>query len=178
MVDPTIGQIIMFAGNFAPSGWMLCNGQLLSIADNTALYALIGTTYGGDGQTTFALPDLRGCLPVHQGTGPGLSTVFMGEVAGVEQVTLTSNQLPSHIHSLVSLSATNAAPLGNATHVSPAGKSLATGQTKAYSTTAPSAPLNAASLTATGGNQAHDNMMPYLCVNFIIALIGIFPSRN
>lgn len=178
MFDPQLGQIIMFAGNFAPSGWMLCNGQLLAISQHNALFSLLGTTYGGDGQSTFALPDLRGRLPVHMGTGPGLSTVQMGEAAGVEQVALTSNQLPSHTHYLVSLNATNAAPLGNATHVSPTGKFLARGQTKAYSATAPSDSLNAASLTATGSNQAHNNMMPYLCVNFIIAISGIYPSRN
>lgn len=178
MSDPYIGQITLFAGNFAPRNWMLCNGQILSIAEYDTLFALIGTTYGGDGVTTFALPDLRGRLPVHVGTGAGLPTIYLGVRDGLENVTLTSSQIPQHTHSLSSLAASGAAATGNATNTSPIGNRPASGAAKVYAVTAPTTPLNTASLENTGGNQAHPNLMPYVCVNYIIAVFGIFPSRN
>jgi microcystin-dependent protein len=158
----------MFGGNFAPVGWALCNGQLLAIAEYEALFNLIGTTYGGDGETTFALPDLQGRVPVHQGPGFVLS-----QSAGEETVTLTVSQLPNHSHPLQA--STNAASsLGT-----PTGATANTGTTFLYA--APGAnPLDAAmnSLAPTGGNQPHENMAPFLCLNFIIALFGVYPSQT
>lgn len=172
MADPFIGEIRMFAGNFAPVGWAFCNGSLLPIPENEALFQLIGTTYGGDGQNTFGLPDLRGRIPIHMGTGPGLPTMNIGEQAGSETVTLIQQQIPNHTHPLLASSDT-------ATQTNPAGNLLAqppTGQL--YLADVPGVALNPASLTSAGGNQAHDNMGPFLCVSFIISLFGIFPSRS
>jgi microcystin-dependent protein len=176
MSNPYLGEIRMFAGNFAPYGWALCNGQTLSISQNTALFSLLGTTYGGNCVSTFNLPDLRGRVAIHPGQGPGLSSYVEGQQAGVENVTLLINQIPSHNHTV------NAVASGG-NQASPAGGSLAiesTGTSLDYanSSTNPTSPMNAAMLSQTGGNQPHSNIQPYLCVNFIIALQGIYPSRN
>lgn len=172
MSDPFIGEIRMAGFNFAPNGWALCQGQLLSIAQNTALFALLGTQYGGNGQTTFGLPDLRGRLPIHYGQGPGLSQRFIGEVFGEEQVTLTPTQIPGHSHTLVAAS-------DGVRSTAPAGNLLASGEADLYSrdSAAPVA-MAATSIGPAGGSQPHGNLQPYLCMNFIIALTGIFPPRN
>lgn len=156
--SPYVGEIQIFAGNFAPDGWMFCHGQLLSIAEESTLFALIGTTYGGDGQITFALPDLRGRMPIHQGTGPGLSTRVLGETGGTETVALTANQIPTHTHSM-----TSGVVRGGGTQ----GVGLTTG-TELGTLTAPTT-------SSTGGSQPHENMPPFLGLNFIISLYGIFP---
>lgn len=180
MSSPFIGEIIMFAGNFAPRGWAFCQGQILAIAQNTALFSILGTTYGGNGQTTFALPDLRGRVPIQQGQGPGLSPVFLGQQGGTETVTLLSNQIPAHNH-LINAS-TNSGDTAN-----PSNNFLAVGQVPVsgstetvsmYNSTATGNTLNPQTVSLAGGNQPHPNMQPYLAVNFIIALEGIFPSRN
>jgi microcystin-dependent protein len=165
MAQPYVGEIRMFAGNFAPAGWMFCEGQLLPISENETLFQLIGTTYGGDGQSTFALPDLRGRLPVHQGNG-----FILAETGGVEEVTLTVNQIPSHSHPLL-------ASLNVATSPTPTNNLIGkSGSIDAFINAQPTDPLNALSVTPVGGNQPHTNMQPYLCVDFIISLFGIFPS--
>lgn len=173
MSEPFVGEVRMFAGNFAPRGWAFCDGQLLAVSQNDALFSLLGTTYGGNGQTTFGLPDLRGRLPVHAGNGPGLSPRRLGAKAGTEQVTLTINQLPSHNHPL---SGTNT----NATDNSPADTmTLAKGVGfDPYVDQPPSITMANNNINAVGGSQSHNNMMPFLCVNFIISLFGIYPSRN
>lgn len=173
MSEPYLGEIRMAGFNFAPRGWALCNGQLVSIAQNSALFALLGTTYGGDGQTTFALPDLRGRVPIHWGTGPGLTNRVQGEVSGTETCTLIANQMPAHNHLINAQSAAG-------TTTSPSGAYLAgqpRGGAMMYAST-PDSNLSASALSVAGGNQPHNNMQPYLAVTFIIALNGIFPSRN
>ena len=171
MSEPFLGQIIIVGFGFAPRGWAFCNGQILSIAQNTALFALLGTTYGGDGQTTFALPNLQGRMPMHLGQGPGLSPRTQGEVGGEENVTLNQNQMPVHSHTL------NAS--GNiATTDSPANALLARSVRATIYGSPASATLSPQSIAAAGGNQPHDNMPPYLVLNYCIALEGIFPSRN
>jgi|SRR5215813_1222793 len=172
MAQPYVGEIRMFAGNFAPAGWMFCDGQLLPISENATLFNLIGTTYGGDGQSTFALPDLRGRLPLHFGTGAG-STFQLAESAGVESVTLTTNQIPIHTHAMLCSSAA-----GNSTN--PLNGIAAFTDLSQYSTQAANTQMGnpATSSDITGGSQPHDNFMPYLCVNFIISLFGIFPSQT
>ena len=169
---PIIGSISMIAFNFEPRGWAFCSGQLLQINEYDALFSLLGTTYGGDGQNTFALPDLRGRVPIHQGTGSGLSTYTLGESGGTESVTLISNQMPGHNHSL-------AVNSNGGTSDNPASNYMASNSEgfKHYSNSAGSNG-NGASIVNAGGNQPHNNMPPYLCVNFIIALEGIYPSRN
>jgi microcystin-dependent protein len=170
MSEPFVGEIRMFAGNFAPSGWSLCDGQLLAVSQNDALFSLLGTIYGGDGRTTFGLPDLRGRIPIHTGSGPGLSTRQLGAKGGAENVTLTTNQLPSHTHPV---KGTN--DIGNSTE--PAGRLPASSNTiDLYVSTAPTVDFNAAAVPGTGGSQSHNNLMPFLCINFIIALVGIYPS--
>jgi microcystin-dependent protein len=165
--DPYIGEIKMFAGNFAPYGWALCNGQLLPIAQYQALYNLIGTTYGGDGQSTFALPNLQGRLPVHQGTG-----FVMGQVGGSETVTLTAAQLPAHPHSFQ-------ASLNTGSQKNPATNvPAAIGAGSAYAQDPPTSAMAPQSIGTDGGGRPHDNMQPYLCVTFIIALTGIYPSQS
>lgn len=168
MSTPYVGEIRMFAGNFAPAGWALCQGQLLAISENDVLFNLIGTTYGGDGQSTFALPNLQSRLPVH--VGPGFA---LGQSGGAEEVTLTTSQIPTHSHPLVA--STNNASTANAS-----GNLLA--QTPSYTpyiTGFPaSSPLNAASVGSSGGSQPHDNMHPFLVINFIISLFGVFPSQS
>ncbi len=167
-MEPFIGQIIMFAGNFAPRGYAFCNGQVLSIAQNTALCSLLGTTYGGNGQTTFALPDLRGRVPVQFGQGPGLSSYDLGQAAGVESVALTTNQLPAHSHAVNASTRSDVA-------ANPQNNVPASGGS--YDTTT-NTTMNTGMIGAAGGNQAHENRQPYLAVNFCIALEGIFPSRD
>jgi microcystin-dependent protein len=168
MSQPYVGEIRMFAGNFAPAGWMFCEGQLLPISEYETLFNLIGTTYGGDGQSTFALPDLRGRLPIHQGGG-----FTLAENGGVEQVTLGVQQIPAHSHPYLGTT--------NFTNVTdPTGSLLAqlTGGAKLYSAVNPTAALAPQSIGSTGGSQPHDNFQPYLCVNFIISLFGVFPSQT
>lgn len=167
MAQPYIGEIRMFGSNFAPVGWQFCDGTLLSISDNEALFQLIGTTYGGDGQSTFAVPDLRGRLPVHQGNG-----FTVGQSAGVESVTLTVPQLPSHGHPLQA--STNAADTPNVQSALPATGSVS----QLYWGDPPDTPLAAPAISGVGINLPHDNLQPYLCVSFIISLYGIFPPSN
>ena len=173
MAQPFIGEIRMFAGNFPPVGWMFCDGQLMPIAENDALFVVVGTTYGGDGQETFALPNLQSRIPIHQGTSDG-TTYQMGEASGVESVTLTINQIPTHTHPLM---ASNAPGTGT----NPAGAVLgALSPVSVYkaNVAAPNIPMNANSITPQGGSQPHDNMQPFLCINYIISLFGLFPSPN
>src|SRR5919198_4794061 len=164
MAEPFIGEIRMFAGNFAPEGWAFCNGQLLAISENDALFNLTGTTYGGDGQTTFALPNLQSRVPIHQG-----NNFTLGQTGGVETVTLTTQQIPAHSHpwlgSLNQAGATN--PPTNVVGQMPGGNVYIEDQT--------SVALNDQSLQSVGGGQPHDNLQPYLTISFIIALFGIFP---
>ena len=173
MSDQYLGEIRMFAGNFAPYGWALCNGQLLSISQNTALFSLIGTYYGGDGVTTFALPNLQSRVPIHQGQGVGLSPYVVGQLGGNENVTLISQQMPQHNH----LVNTNNGPGGS---VHPANGLLAsTTSDKPYTTGASDgSTLNPQAVSQAGGNQPHNNIQPYLTITYIIALQGIYPSRN
>ncbi len=172
MAQPYVGEIRMFGGNFAPAGWMFCNGQLLAISENDTLFALIGTTYGGDGQSTFALPNLQSRLPVHWGTGPGLPMVQQAEAGGVESVTLTTNQIPAHTHVVGCKNATGNS--ANAANGVPAINTTAL----AYGSMPPTQAMNAQEISATGGSQPHSNIQPFLCVSFIISLFGIFPSQN
>jgi microcystin-dependent protein len=168
---PYVGEIRMFGGNFAPAGWMFCDGALLSIAENETLFQLIGTTYGGDGQTTFGLPDLRGRVPIHQGQGPGLQNYTLAQTGGVESVTLTQNQVPIHTHTP---QASNTGASDN-----PANNFWANTTTgKPFSAAPPTVQMNAGTITAMGGSQPHDNMIPFLCVSYIISLFGIFPSPS
>lgn len=167
MAQPYVGEIRMFAGNFAPAGWQFCEGQLLPISENETLFQLIGTTYGGDGQSTFALPDLRGRLPMHQGNG-----FILAETGGAEQITLTVQQIPSHTHPML-------ATVNLAGGTSPTGQVLGLTQAATitpYGTDAPFVPLSPQSVSTVGGSQPHTNFQPYLCINFIISLFGIFPS--
>ena len=171
MSEPFIAEIVMFAGTFAPRGWAFCNGQLLAIAQNQALFLILGTTFGGNGQTTFALPDLRSRVPIHAGgqAGPGLSNVNLGEVGGSETVTLLQTQMPQHSHGV-------AASNGAAGASRPANNFLAAGG--AYASASDGTVMNPAMIGVSGGGQPHENRQPYLGVNFMIALEGIFPSRN
>jgi microcystin-dependent protein len=168
MSEPFLGEIRIFGFNFAPRGWAFCNGQLLAISQNTALFSLLGTTYGGNGQTTFALPNLQSRVPVHFGQGPGLSSYSLGQAAGVESVTLIASQLPAHNHTVNA--STQSDITGNPTGNFPAGGA-------SYDTTA-NTTMNGAMVGGGGGNQPHENLQPYLALNFCIALAGIFPSRN
>jgi microcystin-dependent protein len=182
MSEPFLGEIIMFAGNFAPRGWALCNGQILSIAQNTALFSILGTTYGGNGQTTFALPDFRGRVPVSQGQGPGLSAYDLGEVTGVENTTLLINQMPAHNHTATVTINPAASPLSaseDPTNAVPAGGSQQSIYASAPDgTTKMNAGMATATIAPAGGSQPFSIIQPLLCVNFIIAIQGIFPSRN
>lgn len=172
MSEPFIAEIRIFAGNFAPRSWAFCDGQLLPIAQNTALFSLIGTTYGGDGRTTTALPNLQGRAPMHPGRGPGLTDRRLGQSLGVETVTLTEAQLPNHLHSLMgSISNVNQATPGNNTF----GQRVRAYNSNATSNLAAMAPQ---ALPTVGGGQAHNNMQPFLVLNFIIALQGLYPSRS
>ena len=170
--SPFIGQIDIVPYNFAPVGWFMCQGQLLPITQYTALFSLVGTTYGGDGISTFALPDLRGRMAIGQGSGPGLAPYVMGQLGGEEQVTLTLGQLPIHSHAAMASSAA-ASALG------PGGSEWATTTTYLYSSTATTlAPMNNTAIGAVGGGQPHENRPPFLVMNFIIAFEGIFPARD
>lgn len=171
MSEPFVGEIRMFAGNFAPRGWAFCDGQLLAVSQNDALFSLLGTIYGGDGRTTFGLPDLRGRIPIHAGTGPGLSPRRLGAKGGAEKVTLTVNQLPSHGHTLQASTAL-------ATQESPADNVTAQPTGAIYSNIGPFVGLNANAMSKVGGSRSHTNEMPFLCIHFIIALVGIYPSRH
>lgn len=173
MADPYLAEIRMFGGNFAPRGWALCNGQLLSIAQNTALFSLLGTTYGGDGKTTFALPDLRGRAPIHFGQGPGLTPRDLGESDGTETVTLLTTEMPAHTHLL---NCNNSVQFTS----SPTPEGSVLGTVDSLNLYAPNAntTMSPTSIGVSGSSQPHNNMQPYLCVNFIIALEGIFPPRS
>jgi microcystin-dependent protein len=167
MAQPYVGEIRMFAGNFAIAGWMFCEGQLLPISENETLFQLIGTTYGGDGQSTFGLPDLRGRIPIHQGNG-----FTLAESGGVETVTLTVAQMASHTHPML-------ATTSIANDSSPSPNVLAqTGTFDGYQSSPPTIPMAAQAVSTVGGSQPHNNFQPYLCVNFIISLFGIFPSQT
>lgn len=174
MSDFFIGQVTLFAGNFAPLGWAFCQGQILSIAQNSALFAILGTTYGGDGVTTFALPDLRGRVDVHPGTGPGLPTIALGEMAGTQTNTLLVTNMAAHSHGLLGTS--QAATLGTAQSNLLAAEP--TGSTAIYAHVAPNAPMNAQSVGFAGGGQPVNNIQPYLGINFIICVEGIFPPHS
>jgi microcystin-dependent protein len=169
MAQPYVGEIRMFAGNFAPAGWMFCEGQLLPISEYETLFNLIGTTYGGDGQSTFALPDLRGRVPLHFGNG-----FTLAETGGVETVTLTVQQIPAHSHAFLGSTntATGVVPTSNVV------SSTTDVNTLTYGLDAPKTPLNPSSTSSVGGSQPHNNFQPYLCVDFIISLFGIFPSQT
>lgn len=179
MSDFFLGEVRMFGGNFAPRFWAFCDGQLLSIAQYSALFSLIGTTYGGDGRTTFALPDLRGRVPMSQGQGAGLSARVIGERSGTETVTLISTQLPAHSHALNATTAQGSltGPGPTALLGTPAGANSIFYAVPGTSSVNP-VPMAQTSVGLDGGNQGHSNLMPTLCISFIIALQGIFPSRN
>jgi microcystin-dependent protein len=170
MAQPYVGEIRMFAGNFAPAGWMFCEGQLLPISEYETLFNLIGTTYGGDGQSTFALPDMRGRVPLHFGNG-----FTLAETGGVETVTLTVSQVPAHSHAFLATQNTASATAPSSA-VLP-GVTLASTITP-YGTDAPKTNLSPSSVGSVGGSQPHNNFQPYLCVDFIISLFGIFPSQT
>jgi len=171
MSEPFVGEIRMFAGNFAPRGWAYCDGQLLAVSQNDALFSLFGTIYGGDGRTTFGLPDLRGRIPVHAGSGPGLSNRRLGEKQGTEKETLTTNQLPAHTHQFQ-------ASQGSATTRDPVGNASAGAAADVYVDNFSPFQLDNTEISSIGGSQSHANLMPYLCVHYIVALIGIYPSRQ
>jgi len=165
MAQPYVGEIRMFAGNFAPAGWMFCEGQLLPISENETLFQLIGTTYGGDGESTFALPDLRGRIPIHQGNG-----FILAETGGAEEITLTTNQIPAHSHPLLAAAVTG-------DQITCGGNLPASSfNVTPYINDVPNGNFNAGSILPVGGSQPHNNFQPYLCVDFIISLFGIFPS--
>jgi microcystin-dependent protein len=170
MAQPYVGEIRMFAGNFAPVGWMFCEGQLLPISENETLFNLIGTTYGGDGESTFALPDLRGRIPIHQGNG-----FILAETGGVESVTLTTNQTPIHTHPM--MATTNVASTAAPSDKMVPAITLASTITP-YGSDNPKGPLHPQTIGATGGSQPHNNFQPYLCINYVISLFGIFPSQT
>jgi microcystin-dependent protein len=172
MSSPYIGEIRMFGGSFPPSGWAFCDGQLLPISENDALFTLIGTTYGGDGQSTFALPDRRGRAPVHQGMGSGLGTYSIGEQAGVETVTLTTQQIPTHTHGWQASAGPGAAnsPANNVVGSPPV--------MKLYGPGTPSDPVSPTIIQPVGGQQPHENLQPYLTISFIISLFGVFPTQT
>ncbi|MGW5237398.1 phage tail protein [Monashia sp. NPDC004114] len=172
MADPFIAEIRIFPFNFAPKGWAFCDGQLLPLSQNTALFSLLGTTYGGDGKSNFALPNLQGNAPMHPGQGPGLSLHDLGEPGGSESVTLLVSEMPSHPHDL------NASQ-GDGTERTPAGQLLATGiGVSQYQTPGATTNLSPSAVAPTGGDQPHNNMQPYLTLNFNIALQGVFPPRG
>jgi len=192
MSEPYIGEIRMFGGNFAPRNWALCNGQLLAISSNQALFSILGTTYGGNGTTNFALPDLRGRVPVHQGQGPGLSPYVLGEVDGTENTNILTSQLPAHTHSLTQVQVQDSASTELGLHDHPSTttilgsvKDINGNPVNVYvdvadhpaNTLLPKATVTGTT-DATGGSQPVSIVQPYLCVSFIIALFGIFPSRN
>ena len=172
MPEPYIGEIRMFAGSFAPNGWLFCQGQTLAISENDALFTLIGTTYGGDGQETFNLPNLASRVPIHQGTGPNGTTYQIGEAAGTESVTLTTQQIPVHTHALLGSTspASFQTPASNVV-----GKST---QVDLFINAVPTDAMNAQAITPVGGSQPHENCQPFLVINFIISLFGVFPTQT
>lgn len=173
MSTPYLGEIRLFAGNFAPYGWAFCDGSVIPIANNDALFNLIGTTFGGDGQTNFALPDLQGRVPIHMGARPGGSSYALGQNGGSEQVTVTTQQIPSHTHALAASTAPGAA-------VSPQAALLGAASDTAlelYSANAPNQSLNAAAVGSAGSGQPHENRQPFVALSFIIAITGVFPSQ-
>jgi len=176
-MEPFLGEIKMFCGNFAPRGYALCNGQMLSIAQNSALFSILGTTFGGNGTTTFGLPNLQGTVPMHWGTAPSGTAYSLGQVGGAENVTLINSQMPSHTHGAMGSNANGELP-------SPAGGVWATpldsqgAAGTAYVNTPPNSAMAPTAIGLSGGSQAHENRQPFLCVTFIIATEGIFPSRN
>jgi microcystin-dependent protein len=172
MAQPYVGEIRMFAGNFAPAGWMFCDGQSLPISENETLFQLIGTTYGGDGESTFNLPNLQSRVPIHMGTGADNVTYQLAEMAGTEQETLNTQQIPIHTHALLGSSAA-------ATLTSPKDSVVGTSAQVDYLTIATaSVAMNSNAITPAGGSQPHENCQPFLCINFIISLFGIFPSQT
>ena len=174
MAEPLIGEIRMFGSNFAPAGWALCNGQTLAISSNTALFSLLGTTYGGNGTTTFNLPNLQGTFPIHWGSGPAFSGASLGQIGGSPTAVLNSSNLPSHNHQLNCVASGGNQP-------SPAGALPAiesTGTSSNYSSAAATGQMNNGAIGSTGGGEAFSTMPPFLCVTFIIALSGVFPARN
>jgi len=176
MSEPFVGEIRMFAGNFAPRGWAFCDGQLLAVSQNDALFSLLGTVYGGDGRTTFGLPDLRGRIPLHAGSGPGLSQRRLGSKGGAEKVTLTVNQIPNHHHEAqcrIDDNGKQQSPANNVWAKTSGGQNL-------FSNLPPNPNLkiDTNSISNVGGSRSHTNLMPFLCVHFIVALVGIYPSRQ
>ena len=173
MVQPFVGEIRMFGGSFAPAGWAFCNGQLIPISENDALFTLLGTTYGGDGQETFALPNLQSRVPIHQGTGSDGVTYVLGEAGGVESVTLSTQQIPIHNHALIATTqlGTVANPGGNILAQTP-------GAITPYAELAPEVNLNNNAIAPIGGSQPHENIQPYLAISYIISLFGVFPPPN
>ncbi len=174
MSEPFVGEIRMFAGNFAPRGWALCDGQLLAVSQNDALFSILGTIYGGDGRTTFGLPDLRGRLSMHAGTGPGLSPHKLGTRGGVEHVTLTVNEIPAHNHKVEA----NSDPGNTPSPVNAIPAAETAPAVDVWTTNAKNGDMKASTIQNTGGSQQHENRQPYLSVNFIIALQGLYPSRS
>ena len=172
MPEPYVGEIRMFGGNFAPNGWMLCEGQQMAISENETLFQLIGTTYGGDGENTFNLPNLASRIPVHNGTGPEGITYQIGEMSGTEQVTLTSQQIPIHTHSMLGTTNTATAQAPTANTVA---KST---QIDLFINAQPGDAMNPQAITPVGGSQPHENVQPFLCINFIISLFGVYPSAS
>ena len=183
MSQPFIGEIRMFGGNFAPRGWALCNGQTMSISQNAALFSILGTTYGGNGTSTFMLPNLQGQAPMNWGASPYGTQYTIGETGGSANVTLTAAQMPAHSHQAQAGVSNLAGNVTDPTNAVPA--QINTGQVRdpattafGYSSSAPTGQMAASAVTNTGGSQPHSNMQPFLCVSFIIALVGVFPSRN
>lgn len=177
MADQFIGEIRIFAGNFAPKGWAFCDGSLIPISRNTALFSLLGVTYGGDGKTNFALPDLRGRAPMHQGTGPGLTQRILGDAGGASSATLSSTQMPVHTHQAGCVTTqSNQTDPSNAVWAANIAGGKGGGNATGYQPVA-NATMNPGALAPSGGGQPHNNMQPYVGINFIIALQGVFPPR-
>jgi microcystin-dependent protein len=171
MSEPFVGEIRMFAGNFAPRNWAFCDGQLLTVSQNDALFSLFGTYYGGDGRTTFGLPDMRGRLPIHMGTGLGLTNRRLGQKLGQENVTLTANQIPSHTHQMRGT--------GDAGETAdPSGQVLAQAEDDVFSADSPDTNMAQQAVSTSGSSQSHVNIQPFQCIHFIVALFGIYPSRT
>lgn len=173
MPEPFVGEIRMFAGNFAPNGWMFCEGQTLPISENEVLFQLIGTTYGGDGEETFNLPNLASRVPIHMGTGPDGTTYQLGEMAGTEQETLTVQQIPNHTHVLTVSTAAGGSNAPASDKVLAASPSV-----QIYIVDSPDNQLAPSAVTPAGGSQPHENTQPFLCINFIISLFGVFPTQT